>query len=271
MPLEQRVLPAPYLAFEPLPSLEALSSSSPLARGTLVVLRPCPGASAGEIEEGAHHAWRTSARTTVILWLDLLNRLDAVEISGVAGAIGIRGLVVGAQPDARVLRRELTDPYTLAADCIAWLRRQEFAVSPRVHRYLEIGLTQRKAWRNATELLAVAAAHRDGKPRHNEPGKRLLERELQRLRAETNGCRLGHPGPLLQVVRMFAVANAIQRQPAEPLARLAREYSFYDERHLRQRIADVFGCAPTDIRRWLGREWLLHVAFARAALPSWSE
>jgi len=245
--IEHHLLPPPYDRFERVPASQSIGSRFRLRRGTLIALRPSPRTNGADLLDETNRIRLEAPAATIILWLDKLDERAEIELAAVAGKEGIRGFVTSAAPDVDVLRRELTETAGLATDLIRYLRARGWVLPPSV-RDLVHGVLEHAAECRAVRRLADFV---DSSPRWTR---------------EMKACGLGTPRPFFQVVRCMVIAIDMQREWTTRLEDIAWRYGFHDASALHHRVVEVFGCSPTDVRRWLGWEWLLATGVTRAGL-----
>ena len=91
---------------------------------------------------------------------------------------------------------------------------------------------------------------------------------LTRMRSALEPAGLPNPREFFQIVRLLTIAVTLQRNVDISLSTVAESHGYWDAAARRPRLQDVFGAAPTDIRRCLGWEWLLFQALRRAGVDT---
>lgn len=247
MPIEYRLLPPPYTSFGPVFTREELERKLRFAPGCLLALRPDPRTSEAQAEREILDLEKVVPRLTLILHLDQLDSDAKVRLAAVGGSHGVRGYVVGRTPEPHALRNELTDPKILKTDIPRNLRTRGFPVGPITRAFLHGSCDHAFECRNATALSA------------------RLGISVRAVRSDLRESRLPDPGAMHQIVHKTYIAVAIQRGELT-MTQLAYQFGYLNPGKLRERLSDVLGYRPSDVRKWLGWAFLLDSALRRAGV-----
>jgi hypothetical protein len=247
MPVAHYSLGPPYSSFQPVNAADPHTINS-AARGMLVVIRPTHDTRDGEALESIERLQLALSRFTLILWLDLVGIDRGASVAAAAGRRGVRGFVTRAVPDPVRLRAQLTERNDLPGDFVLWLERRGFTVRRSTRAMIVTAMQGAKDCRNLTELAARSSGRVD-----------VWRDNL--LRSGISSAQDFH-----QILRLLAIAVHIQREPSTPLSRMAEHYSYFDDSALRRRLGQVLGCPPSDLRKYLGWEWIADTALRRAGL-----
>src|SRR5690606_35167026 len=94
------------------------------------------------------------ARTTFVLWLDLVERERVASLAAAGGRRGIRGFVVRPLLDDALLRAQLTDPRDFPIDLVRWLERRGFELRRPVHEMMRAAIGHAATCRSVAQLAA---------------------------------------------------------------------------------------------------------------------
>lgn len=235
----------PYTDFLPLDQSEALPA---LPRGTLLAIRPAHIVTDERILREVERLQLALARTTFVLWLDLVERERVASLAAAGGRRGIRGFVVRPLLDDALLRAQLTDPRDFPIDLVRWLERRGFELRRPVHEMMRAAIGHAATCRSVAQLAARSGGN------------------LVRWRRALQHAGVGSVANFHQILRLLAIAIQIQREPTTALSVISERYAFYDGAALRHRFAEVFGCPPSDARRYLGWEWMVDAALRRSGI-----
>jgi hypothetical protein len=240
-------LPPPYTAFAP---IEDGTHRLAPARGVLLALRPFHGATADAVIASLTPLQQACLRCTFVLWLDLVGIIRSPGLIAAASRRGVRAFIMRAVPDPDLIRMELTSWLTFPENLATWMQRRGFRVTDSVAALIKATVKHAIDCRSVSELAARTGGN------------------AGRWRADLRRANVGSVQQFHQIVRLLAIALHIQRFPGRSLSAVAVAYNYYDAAALRHRTADVFGCAPSDIRTHLGWEWLADAACRRGGLAS---
>jgi AraC-like DNA-binding protein len=215
--------------------------------------------------------------------IDLIVRLEASPRAIVVGAMtravlapaegvpmaAVRFRPGGAAPFLGISAHELTDR-VVGSDQLGWrwLEAEAFAgKSPRqIVAQLEALLLQRLI---ATRALDGRIVHAVAMlVRATAPSIESLAREIGWSRQEQSRAFARHvgvtPKQFARITRLQRALDTLQRRPAQPLARVALDFGYYDQAHMALDFRELAGVTAADARSHAGSIFPIRSLFGEA-------
>jgi hypothetical protein len=220
-------------------SITADQLTAYLPRGAIVAIRLLPDSAWPEVAAVVRQAAGRVVNAPVVLWTELLGRRRTVTFANRARQLPAAAVIAADVRSVSVLRSILTDPWVWPEQVVAWTEARVTSISPEARLLLHLLAEFASRYPTARALMA------DHGP---------VERQWRRAFLRSG---LGSVGPWHAVLRSVAIGLELQRGPAESMPEFAFRFGYADPKNLRQRLRDVIGAGPPEIRTHLGGHWML--------------